>query len=280
MPAQNQPTRRVRPLKLHVRDVRRMVRLLSDVAMLGGDLADKKRALMDGLSGLLAADGWLWSMTRVDLSCDAPMSLGIMHGGLTDEQVAGWIEMSHDLACPPPEHDPLTAEVRRGQHFTRSRDQIVDDHTWYNHPAVKRYRLERGIDHFLYSIYPLDEQGVISGVGFYRHCGRPAFTARQRRIAHILLSEVEWLHYAELPRDRGSGVPSLSPRQRVVLVLLLEGRTRKDIARLLHISPHTAHDHTKAVYRHFGVSSQVALIHRFKCGDGRDAKSKRRELSP
>lgn len=247
-----------------------MVRLLADVAILGGDYAAKKRALMDGLCKLLEADGWLWSMTRVDLNRDAPMSLGILHGGLTDEQVAGWIEMSHDLAHPPPEHDPLTAEVRRGHHFTRSRDQLVDDRTWYNHPSVKRYRLQRGIDHFLYSIYPLDEPGVISGVGFYRRCGRTAFNGRQRRIAHIVLSEVAWLHYADLPQDHGSGVSDLSPRQRVVFVMLLEGRTRKEIAELLHISTHTAHDHTKAVYRHFAVSSQVQLIRRFKSGDGSD----------
>lgn len=55
--------------------------------------------------------------------------------------------------------------------------------------------------------------------------------------------------------------------------MLLEGHTQKEIARLLHISPHTAHDHAKAVYRHFGVSPQVALIRRFKSGDGRDVAS-------
>ncbi len=76
--------------------------------------------------------------------------------------------------------------------------------------------------------------------GSHRLRGRPAFTARQRRIAHIVLSEVDWLHYAELPPDRGRAVPALSPRQRVVMVLLLlEGRSRDEIARLLHISPHT-----------------------------------------
>lgn len=77
---------------------------------------------------------------------------------------------------------------------------------------------------------------------------RPPFTVRQRRIAHIVLSEVDWLHYAELPPDRGRGVPDLSPRQRMVLVLLLEGRSKVEISELLHISPHTTHDHTKAIY--------------------------------
>lgn len=250
-----------------------MVRLLADVAILEADHVAKKRRLMDGLCELVEADGWLWTMTRVDLTRDAPMSLGILHGGLTDQQVAGWIEMNHDLAHPPPEHVPLGQEVRRGHHFTRSRNQVVDDPTWYSHPTVKRCRLQRGIDHSLHSIYPLDEQGVISGVGLYRRCGRPPFTPRQRRIAHIILGEVDWLHYADLPNDRGSTVSALSPRQRVVLVHLLEGRTGKEISQLLHISPHTVHDHRKAIYRHFDVSSQIALIRRFKSGDGRDVVS-------
>jgi DNA-binding CsgD family transcriptional regulator len=198
------------------------------------------------------------------------MSLGIMHGGLTDEQVAGWIEMNHDLAHPPPEHVPLGRKVRRGYHFTSNRDQLVKDSAWYDHPTVKRHRLRHGIDHSMHSIYPLDEPGVISGVGFYRRVGRPPFTALQRRIVHIVVGEVDWLHYADFPQDRGQEVPALSPRQRVVLVMLLEGRSRSEIARLLHISPHTSHDHTKAVYRHFHVTSQVALIRRFKVGDGRD----------
>ncbi len=272
MAGASQPSKRSRSaMRLRDEDVRDIVRLLSAVAILEGDHAAKKRALMDGLCKLVEADGWLWTMTRLDLSRDAPMSLGIMHGGLTDEQVAGWIEMNHDLAHPPPEHVPLGRELRHGHHFTRSRDQLVDDLTWYGHPTVKLYRLQRGIEHSMHSIYPLDEPGVFSGVGLYRQVGRPPFSARQRRIVHIVVGEVDWLHYADLPQDRGREVPALSPRQRVVLVMLLEGRSRGEIARLLHISPHTAHDHTKAVYRHFHVTSQVALIRRFKIGDGRDA---------
>lgn len=251
-------------------EVRRIVRLLGKVAVLDGDCAAKKRTLMKGLCEIVEADGWLWTITRLDLSRDAPMSLGILHGGLTDEQVAGWIQMNHDPAHPPPEHRPLGKEVRRGRHFTRSRDQLVDDAIWYNHPAVIQHRLKRGIDHSMHSIYPLDESGLFSGIGLYRFRGRPPFSSRQRRIAHIVLSEVDWLHGAELPKEGGRSVSNLTPRQRVVLVLILEGRERDEIARMLHISRHTVHDHTKAIYRHFRVSSQVQLIRRFKTGDGGD----------
>lgn len=251
-------------------DVRAIVRLLGGAAIVMGDYSAKKRALMDGLQVLVEADGWLWSMTRVDFATKTPMSIGLMHGGLTDEQVAGWIEASQIPSRPPPEDAPLTDELKRGLHFTRTRQQVVSDDQWYDHPSVQEYRLAVGIDHFVYSIYPLGEPEVISAVGLFRRTGREPFSARQRRIVHILLTEVDWLHYAELPGDRGRNVSELTPRQRMVLVMLLEARQAQEIARLLRISLHTAKDHIKAIYRHFGVSGQLELLRRFKYGDGGD----------
>lgn len=251
-------------------DVRAIVRLLADVAVMKGGHPAKKRTLMNGLAELVDADGWLWTMTRVNFDTNTPMSIGLMHEGLTDEQVTGWIEAGQRTTGPSPEDAPMGSILRHGRHFTRTRQQVVPDEAWYAHPSVQKHRIRTGIDHFLYSIYPLDEPGVFSGVGLFRRVGRDPFDPRHCRIAHILLSEVDWLHRAELPIDRGITVPRLTPRQRVVLVMLLEGRSLQEIAKLLHISPHTAKDHAKAIYRHFAVSSQVDLMRRFRHGDGGD----------
>lgn len=251
-------------------DVRAIVRLLADVAIVDGDHATKKRALMDGLQQLVDADGWLWSMTRVDFETQKPMSIGLMHGGLSNEQITGWVEASQIAPSPPPEDAALFAEFSRGGHFTRTRQQLVSDDVWYTHPSVKKHRLQLGIDHFLYSVYPLDEPKVVSAIGLFRRTGRSPFTARQRRIAHVLLAEVDWLHAADLPPDKGRLVPLLTPRQRVVMVMLLEAYTAQEIAQLLHISPLTVKDHIKAVYRHLGVSGHLELLRRFKYGNGRD----------
>jgi DNA-binding CsgD family transcriptional regulator len=252
-------------------EVRQIVRLLSEIAVLKGRHAQKKRALMNGLRDLIDADGWLWSMTRVDLSTKTPISVGLVHEGLSDEQLTGWLEASQSPSCPMPEDAPLTDITRTGQHFTRTRQQVVCDEDWYSHPAVIKHRLGVGLDHFLYSVYPLDEPDMFSAIGLFKFRGREPFTPLQAKIAHILLSEVEWLHYAELPRDEGRYVPKLTPRQRVVLIMLIEAKDKDEIARLLHISPHTAKDHIKAVYQHFKVSSQLELIRRFRFGDGGDA---------
>jgi DNA-binding CsgD family transcriptional regulator len=250
-------------------DVRTVVRLLADVAILQGGLSAKKAALMEGLQKETGADGWLWSMTRVEQTTGTPICVGLMHAGLTDAQLTGWLEASQ-TSCPPPEDAPLWKLVKAGKHFTRTRQQVVPDSQWYSHPAIQTHRLRHGIDHFLYSIYPLDGPSLVSAVGLFRYQGRPPFADRESRIAHIVLSEVQWLHYAELPGDRGRKAPQLSPRQRVVLILLVEARDKDEIARLLHISPHTVKDHMKAIYELFGVSSQLELIRRFRFGDHGD----------
>lgn len=54
----------------------------------------------------------------------------------------------------------------------------------------------------------------------------------------------------------------LTPRQQQVLESLLTGRSKKEIAFALHISPHTVHNHVKAVYQAFGVSSRGELLAR------------------
>lgn len=255
---------------LSAKDVRQMIHLLGRVAALEGAHQAKKRMLMDGLCQIVGADGWLWTMTRIDPEKCEPISLGIMHGGLSDKQVSGWIQMNHHRSRRPPDHPAFIAEVQKGRHFTRSRDQLVSDDVWYRHETVRKYRIDQGIDHSMHSIYPLEEPGVFSGVGLYRFVGKPAFSSRDRRLTHIVLSEVEWLHHADFPANRGSGVEQLSHRQREVLILLLDGRRRADIANLLAISAHTVNDHIKAIYRYFDVSSQIGLIRRFKEGDGGD----------
>jgi DNA-binding CsgD family transcriptional regulator len=258
-----------RGLAIEESDVRSVVRLLGRIAGMNASQVERKRHLMDGLCRLVGADAWLWSVTRVLHEQSRPVSVGLLHGGLDDRQIAGWLEASQS-DCPPPEDAPLSAETLRGVHFTRTRQQLVPDGAWYAHPAVQVHRLRLGLDHFLYSIYPVPQVKVWSCIGMFRVKGRQAFSDRDRRLAHIVTSEITWLHRAGIPEDHGVTVPQLAPRRRAVLIMLLDGLGRKDIARLLRISPHTAKEHMDGVYAHFGVSSQVELICRFKRGDGGD----------
>ncbi len=52
----------------------------------------------------------------------------------------------------------------------------------------------------------------------------------------------------------------LSPREREVLHLLRVGLRSSEIAEALHISPHTARNHVRAVFRKLGVHSHIGLL--------------------
>ena len=65
-----------------------------------------------------------------------------------------------------------------------------------------------------------------------------------------------------LPRPAAGGHDELTPRERTVLRLLAQGRSKREIAEELHVSFNTVHSHTKAVYRKLGVSSRREAVER------------------
>ena len=249
-------------------DARAIVRLLGEVAAIDGDLAAQKQLLMDGLCSLIGADSWAWATTCQFDPGKVPLSSGFQFGGFSPEQFAKFQE-----ALEHPDTGRLNAHFTRefeekNAHLTRLRDQI-DVGKRFRHTAVYPVWLAAGIEEVILSIRP-GREGMLSHIGLYRRPGREIFTARESRVAHIVLSEVPWLHEAVLPAELGSTVSRLSPRQRITLNLLLEGLTRKQIAGHLELSPHTIDGYVKEVFRHFRVHSQPALIARFQNGDGGD----------
>jgi DNA-binding CsgD family transcriptional regulator len=56
----------------------------------------------------------------------------------------------------------------------------------------------------------------------------------------------------------------LSPREREVLQLTLEGKSAKDIAGKLGLSAHTVRNHTRHIYKKCGVKNRAELLHLFR----------------
>lgn len=59
--------------------------------------------------------------------------------------------------------------------------------------------------------------------------------------------------------EGSSGTP-LTPRQRQVLQLIAEGRTMKEVASILNISPRTAESHKYEIMRVLGVQTTAGLV--------------------
>ncbi|MDF7825841.1 helix-turn-helix transcriptional regulator [Pontiellaceae bacterium B12227] len=240
-----------------------VIKLVGDSAILSGLLETKRRQLISGLAELIDADGWLWTVGRVDPKRNAPMQMDMLFGGLTDHQLAALLDSPTDTTSPSPCDEPLAALVAKGKHFVRSRQQLVSDEVWYNNANTQTYFLEHGIDQCMYAITPKAEQGF-SGIGFFRRTDRPPFSERERKLVEIITTQVQWLYASEAPALRGADTEKLTPRLRSVLALLLDGYLCNPIAELLHLSPHTVKGYIRDIYRHFEVNSQLALIKHFR----------------
>ncbi len=56
--------------------------------------------------------------------------------------------------------------------------------------------------------------------------------------------------------------PLLSEREREVLDLIADGRTNREIAATLYLSPHTVKEHTSALYRKLGARNRAEAVQR------------------
>ncbi|WP_205760932.1 helix-turn-helix transcriptional regulator [Luteolibacter luteus] len=248
-------------------DVRDIVRLLGSVIAEPGGLTEKRRFLMDGLCSLVNATSWAWCMAEFDPD-KPPSFVGFEHGGWDEERFARYIEaMNH----PDMEEvtRPSSIELReKGTQLTRTLRQMDPPMRLENSKAGELWA-KADIGTLLISQRPMDGGGI-SGVAVYRRLGEPHFDERESRIAHIVLSEVPWLHFQSFPDRQTPELERLYPRHRTVLNLLCEGWSRKRIADHLGLSVNTVHGYSKAIFRHFGVHSQPELIRRLTKGDGGD----------
>jgi DNA-binding CsgD family transcriptional regulator len=252
-------------------DVRSLVRLLGEVAAARGDHQEKKRLLMDGLCRLIDADFWAWALCEPAPAGETAAYSHFQHGGFSPERYA-----RYRAAIDHPRVGeiiiPLEAELEsKRTHLTRTMEQF-DPSDLIHRSEVGGLFDAAGIGPIMLSMRPL-AGGARSGIGLYRHEGRPHFGPREARIAHIVLTEVPWLHFQSWTDGATPAIaeaPRLTRSEQAVMEHLAEGHGRKEIAARLRLSEHTVNDYVKIVYRHFGVNSQAKLISRLSRGDGGD----------
>ncbi|MFC5050561.1 helix-turn-helix transcriptional regulator [Rubritalea spongiae] len=245
--------------------VRKMIALVGDTAAVSHsrDIAGTRAFLLNGLRGLIDADAWAWALSRMRPDGEGVVSslLG-QQEGLSARSLARISE-----AVENPEiaamNRRFSKQILEGQSsVTLHRDQLDPDGVMDPKGELRKLVTATGVDAVIHSGHPLDDE-CYSHIIIYRRSGRAQFTDLQSKVAHIVLSEVKWLHAQGWPEDRGVQLPKLSPRERNVMHLLQEGKSRKEIADILEISVGTVAGYTKGVYKHFSVKSHAELIRKF-----------------
>ncbi len=256
------------------KDTRAIIRMLTEAYAIEGGHANKKRHLLDALSAYISADKWLAALRVQSSATDAPKFVGLLHSGFTSDQLARITEAAAH-PCAQAIEAPFAEElIRRKTHITLRLEDFDQQRRFPGSPA-EALSAQAGVGTLLAStrpIYDTESESIkSSAIALYRVPGASPFSVRERRIAHILLSEVDWLHTEGWPSEHLVEVTSELPRSHMpMLSLLVHGNSREEIAQLTQLSIHTVNSYVKETFRHFGVNSQIELMKLFIYGDGND----------
>jgi len=244
-----------------------MVRLLANLAI-PGTIQEKRTQLLSELARMIDADFWTWSLFGEICTTPRLTHTVILSGGLTDEQLAKYLKVQEHPDLVWMTAPLFNALLETNRHTTRLQQEMVTEEQMVN-ASILPALVEADTGPIIVSGRPTST-GQFSVIALFRRFGRAMFSDRESRIAHILLSEVGWLHDTAWPQHPASGIAALSPRQRTILNLLLHGQGRKQIADSMGLSIHTVHGYAKEIYEVFGVHSHAELMRRFMEGDGGD----------
>ena len=268
MPSHHTSDQSDSPAALDESDVRRMVRTLAELSGLDSNLDEKRAHLLEDIANHIGADCYYWALLGQSEAGKLPTFTVYLKGGFTENQFAKYLSAQEhpDMKML---NAPLLKELgEKGAHITRLRQQIDPEGIF---PSTEVYQLWKDADlaPLIISVRP-NSDGQVSAIAFFRRFDRPLFDERENRIAHIMLSEVPWLHDKAWSAHPRAKMETLSPRLHTVTNLLFQGWQRKKIAEEIDISLHTLNGYVKEIYTYFDVHSQSELIRHFMNGDGGD----------
>ena len=250
---------------LSEQDIRAIVRLLGEVAAVTTGHVDQKRYLLNGILKLLDGDVWVWAQGFAGNLDRPPAGIQMHDEGWRDPEQRIWFyrALSEEKHVHIGQARFAAIMSNNLRLLTVLSSQLFTDEEF---EASANYQLlyrHCGLRAHILSYYPVSSVGHYSGIGVHRVHGKPDFTERDRRILHLISTEIDWLHRAGVPESPAQSTEPLTQRQRQVLFFLLAGDSIKQVAAKLEISAHTVNDYVKLIHKHYNVSSRGDLLSKF-----------------
>jgi DNA-binding CsgD family transcriptional regulator len=237
---------------LSERDVRSALDLVYDAASMTGP-DPFPRELLERLARLIPADAIVgYHEAIIGRPCRAVESVEIPEEGIpADVQEAGGRFLDQD----PLRHGPRRREVRAlklSDFLTRRERRKLEFH-WYVWKPL-------GIDDSLrvWLPAPAGRARVI-----YLERGKRDFTERDRSMLELLRPSLIRIQAA---RARGhseeAAASALTAREQEILGWIARGKTSREIAAILVVSPYTVRKHVEHILEKLGVSTRSAAVAR------------------
>lgn len=247
-------------------DARDLYLLVGECAELGGDGLAWRRRLVKRLPEWLDADmtffadlqiigapgdpgGWLRPISIVD------------HWPSEAHRRFFWDEFVRDGRH---EHTPMAGMVigNPGFRVSSRRDVAPADEAYYESYFFQRYLVPSGLDDFIHCVSRSGD-GAVQMLNIQRKAGRPPFPRRDVHLLRALWIELRRLQPDNLRPVSESAFTLLPKRMLEVLSCLMQGLTIKQTAKLLGVSEHTVHEHTKRLYKRSGVTNRAELFSQY-----------------
>jgi DNA-binding CsgD family transcriptional regulator len=252
--------------RLRLRDVRAAFRLIGECTELGADPFDWRGRLIDGLCELTGSAGAVAGESVGSFGRPDYRILHLVFGGFD----APTLRLYYSYLAAGTQHTIDTPAIRfferHRSHTTASHEQLIRPREWRRSEVFNGHIRPMGIDDRMLSFCRLpgcDAGNGEHGIALLRALGDKPFTAHDRRLVHLMFSELRPLIGTQLMSCRGLELRALSPRLEAVRDLLLAGCSDKEIAQEGGLAQPTVREYVTAIYRRYGVRGRAQLLARF-----------------
>jgi DNA-binding CsgD family transcriptional regulator len=247
------------PIHLSAADLREALHVLGTIGEACAAGASFAREGVIKLRGLVASE--LTTLSVCDLDSGHRSVVSDRPGAISPRQIEVFDRYFY-------EHPLVRDHGRNARAVTRRIDDLVPASEFERTPLFNDYYRPIRIDHAMAMPIHVDHKLLVSFVFNRSKCGfsdrdRACLEVIRPHLGHLyrLTRALEHARHAPAPDRTISDLP-LTEREREVLHWLAGGKTDRDIAEILGISPRTVHKHLQRVYEKLGVETRTAAVMR------------------
>jgi DNA-binding CsgD family transcriptional regulator len=218
--------------------------------------------LLDGSSAMMVADdapkaGWFGNIHAVSVVGLPSSARNLVAPALHQWHDRAYDDVSENIL---PGMEVLYGDMLRQGWTTRTRAELAADDAYHAAPYYRDFRRRIDCDDYVVSIRVVDLVKRPEAITVDRRHGSPRFGRREVAILKLLHDEIAPLIGLRLTTEEHLSRDGLSRRLSQTLSLLLDGKSEKEVARVMGLSPRTVHEYVTALYQHFQVSSRAELL--------------------
>jgi len=247
------------PIHLSTADLREALQVVDTIGEACAAGASFAHEGVINLRGLVASE--LTTLSVCDLDSGHRSVVSDRPGAISPRQIEVFDRYFY-------EHPLVRDHGRNPRAVTRRIDDLVPASEFERTPLFNDYYRPIRIDHAMAMPIHVDRKLLVSFVFNRSKCGfsdrdRACLEVIRPHLGHLyrLTRALEDARHAPAPDRTASDLP-LTEREREVLHWLAGGKTDRDIAEILGISPRTVHKHLQRIYEKLGVETRTAAVMR------------------